>query len=458
MRNYSARMVLLLTAFGFVWFCAVGVAPVFAAESEKLLEEIKAGADREYSSLERLYRHLHKNPELSLHEEKTSARIAAELRDAGFEVTERVGGYGVVGVMRNGAGPVVLVRTDMDALPITEETDLPYASRVKTQNDQGRTVGVMHACGHDIHMTVFTGVARLMSDMKGSWKGRLVMIGQPAEELGLGARAMLADGLFERFGRPDYMLALHIMPDMAAGTTGYVEGYAMAAVDFVDITVRGSGGHGATPHKTKDPIVTAAQIVLALQTIVSREVNPIESAVVTVGQIHGGTKANIIPDEVELDLTVRTYSNETRDQILAAIKRICDGIAKAAGVPDDRMPVVKTDDRPVVYAVYNTPNLVRRSNAVIGRIIGKENVTAVEPTMVGEDFSEYYYRCQSASSYFFFLGTTESKKIKQSVKGKIDLPGLHTSRLAPAAEPTIKTGVKAMTSAVLDLMYLEKKK
>lgn len=446
-------MILLLMVF--VLLCSGRSA---VAESEKLLEEIKAGTDREYSSLEKLYHHLHQNPELSLHEEKTSARIAKELRDAGFEVTENVGGYGVVGVMRNGDGPVVLVRTDMDALPITEETALSYASRVKTQNDQGREVGVMHACGHDVHMTVLVGVARLMADMKSSWKGTLIMIGQPAEELGRGARAMLADGLFERFATPDYMLALHIMPDMAAGAIGYVEGYAMAAIDFVDIIVRGSGGHGARPHKTKDPIVTAAQIVLALQTIVSREVNPIEPAVVTIGQIHGGTKANIIPDEVELNLTVRTYSNETRDQIIAAIKRISEGIAKAAGVPDDRMPIVKIDDRPVVYAVYNTPKLVRRSNAVIGQIIGKENVTAIKPTMVGEDFSEFYYQCQSASSYFFFLGATESEKIEQSKKGKIKLSELHTSGLAPAAEPAIKTGVKAMTAAVLDLMGLEKKK
>ena len=444
MKNYYVRTIVLSMAVGFAWLCA-------GYTTAAAVNNIVAGVEREYPSLERLYHHLHSHPELSLQEEKTSARIAQELRAAGFDVTENVGGYGVVGIMRNGEGPTVMVRTDMDALPIKEETGLPYASRVEAQNNQGRTVGVMHACGHDVHMTVFTGVAQLMSRERDQWRGVLLMIGQPAEEVGLGAKAMLADGLFERFPRPDYMLGLHIMPDLPTGTVGYAEGYAMASVDEVYITVRGVGGHGARPHKTKDPVVIAAQIILGLQTIVSREILALEPAVVTVGQIHGGTKCNIIPDEVKMDLTVRTYSEQVREHILSAIKRISEGIAMAAGVGKDRLPIVYVRDNPCP-SLYNSPELVKRVNKSIAGIIGSENITAVAPKMGGEDFAHYRYQNPSIPSYYFFIGATAPAQIEQSQKTKTPLPGLHTSRVAPVAEPTIKTGIKAMTAAVLDLM------
>ena len=444
MKNDYVRTMLLSMAVGLAWLC-VGHSTAAAAD------DTVAGVEREYPSLERLYHHLHSHPELSLQEGKTSVRIAQELRAAGFDVTENVGGYGVVGVLRNGEGPTVMVRTDMDALPIKEETGLPYASQVEVQNDQGRIVGVMHACGHDVHMTVFTGVARLMSKERDRWQGVLLMIGQPAEEVGLGAKAMLEDGLFKRFPRPDYMLGLHIMPDLPTGTVGYAEGYAMASVDEVYVTVRGIGGHGARPHKTKDPVVIAAQIVMALQTIVSREILTLEPAVVTVGQIHGGTKCNIIPDEVKMDITVRTYSEQVRKHILSAIKRISEGIALSAGVGKDRLPIVYVRDNPCP-AVYNSPELVNRVNKAIAGIIGSENITTVAPKMGGEDFAHYQYQNPSIPSYYFFIGSTAPEQIEQSRKTKIPLPGLHTSRVAPVAEPTIKTGVKAMTSAVLDLM------
>jgi len=288
--------------------------------------------------LDALYKHLHSHPEISFQEENTAKRIADELTKSGFEVTQKVGGHGVVGVLRNGAGPTILLRTDLDALPVKEQTDLAYASKVRTRDDKGNEVDVMHACGHDIHMTVFVGTARLLAQqVKDKWQGTLVMIGQPAEERVGGAKAMIADGLFTRFPKPDFCLALHVDATLPAGTVGYVEGYAMANVDSMDIIIRGAGGHGAWPHTTKDPIVLAAQTILALQTIVSRETEPIEPAVVTVGSIHGGTKYNIIPDDVRLQLTLRSYSEQVRTNTISSIKRITRGLALAAGVPEARV-------------------------------------------------------------------------------------------------------------------------
>ena len=405
----------------------------------------------EYPSLQKLYEYLHSRPELSLHEKETSKRLAEELRSCGFEVTENIGGYGVVGVLRNGDGPTVLVRTDMDALPIEEKTSLPYASKVKTIDAQGRKVGVMHACGHDIHMTIFTGVGRLMSSWRHKWRGTVVMIGQPAEELAAGARAMRAEGLFERFPRPDYLLGMHIMPDIAAGQIGFRAGYAMARVDSVDITVRGVGGHGAAPQQTKDPVVMAAEIILSLQTIVSRELSPFEPAVVTVGQIHGGTKRNIIGDEVKMELTIRSYGQKTREHILSAIERKCRAVAMAAGVAAEQVPIVYVQPNPCP-PLYNSPELVRRVNAAIGRVIGDENIKLVGRKTGGEDFAVYHDQYPSIPSYMFFVGCISEEKLRPGQETAALQPKLHSPYMTTDAEPTIKTGIKAMTAAALELL------
>src|SRR5213592_3228462 len=305
-------------------------------------------ADAELPSLLAIYKDIHSHPELSRHEERTALLIAKELRAAGCQVTEHLGkyeksdlsGYGVVGVMKNGDGPTVLVRTDMDALPVEEETGLPYASRVVVKNDEGKDVHVMHACGHDVHVAAFIGTARSLGELKDQWHGTIVFVAQPAEEIGSGARALLKDGLYDRFGKPNFALGFHDKADLQTGHIGVTEGYTSANVDSVDVTVRGVGGHGGYPHKTKDPIVLAAEMINMWQTIASRENNPLDPIVVTVGSIHGGTKRNIIPDEVTMQLTVRTYKSETRQRVLAAIERIANGIAAAGGVPPDRAPIV----------------------------------------------------------------------------------------------------------------------
>jgi len=402
----------------------------------------------ELGSLEALYKHLHANPELSYREKETAARLAAEVKAAGYDVTPGVGGHGFVAVMKNGNGPTVLVRTDLDGLPVIEKTGLPYASKVKTTSDQGAEVGVMHACGHDIHMSSFVGAARVLSKLKDRWKGTLVLIGQPAEERGGGALAMLKDGLFTRFPRPDYCLALHTDAGLEAGKVGYREGFAMANVDTVDLTIRGVGGHGAYPHTTKDPVVIAAQVIMALQTIVSREVRPIDSAVVTVGSIHGGSKHNIISDQVDLQLTVRSYSEQTREQILTSIRRIATGIARAAGVPPDREPVMKLVEEDFTPATYNTPDLVKRLAPVWKKILGDANVVERDPEMGGEDFSRYGREEPRIPIFLFRVGTVDPAKIKMSAP----LPSLHSAVYAPVPHPTIATGVKAMTAAVLELM------
>ncbi len=416
-----------------------------------LRETVASHVNQEYPGLFDLYRHLHTHPELSFHEENTSVRIADELRKLGFEVTSRIGGFGVVAVLKNGPGPTVLVRTDLDALPVKEETGLAYASAARATDDKGRETDVMHACGHDIHMTVFTGVAQMLVQLKTRWQGTLVLIGQPAEERGSGARAMLANGLFSRFPKPDYCIALHVNPEMPAGTVGCVEGFALANVDSVDVTLRGVGGHGAYPHKTKDPIVLASEMVLALQTIVSREIQPGESAVVTVGSIHGGTKHNIIPDEVMLQLTLRSYTDEVRNQTIAAIKRIARGLAQAAGIPEDRMPIVTIKDE-FTPATYNDPALARRVSTALKEWLGEANVHAVKPVMAGEDFSEYGRTAAKIPICIFWLGAVKPDQWEESRRtGKL-LPSLHSSRFAPLPEPTIKTGVTAMTAAVLELI------
>jgi len=411
------------------------------------------------ASLVATYKTLHAAPELSHHEEKTAAFFANQLRTLGFTVTERVGkyenpewtSYGVVAVMKNGPGPTVLLRTELDALPVDEKTGLPYASKVKTKNDAGQEVSVMHACGHDIHMTSMLGTARVLAALKDQWSGTLVLIGQPAEEVIDGARSMMRAGLYERFPRPDYVIALHDSADLEAGKVGYTAGYAMASSTSVDIKIRGLGGHGARPETTRDPIVVAAQVILALQTIVSRENSPLDPAVVTVGSIHGGTKHNIIPEEVDLQITVRAYKEDVRKRVLASIERITKGVALAAGIPDDRAPIVKYSETQVTAATYNDPQLTERLGAVFVRVLGNDNVVKLPPVMMSEDFG-YLSDEQKIPATLFTLGAIDPVKVKESRETGTRLPSLHSALFYPLPEPTLRTGIKAMTSAVLDLM------
>jgi hippurate hydrolase len=345
----------------------------------------------------------------------------------------------------------VLLRTELDALPVDEKTGLPYASKVKAQNDAGQEVSVMHACGHDIHITNMLGTAKMLSELKAQWRGTLVLLGQPAEEVIDGARAVLRDGLYDKFPKPDYVVALHDSADLEAGKVGYTPGYAMASSTSVDIKIRGLGGHGARPEATKDPIVVAAQVILALQTIVSREDSPLDPVVVTVGSIHGGTKHNIIPDEVDLQLTVRAYKEEVRKRVLASIERITKGIAMAAGIPDDRAPIVKFSETQVTSATYNEPQLTERLAAVFARTLGQENVVKLQPVMMSEDFG-YLSLDQKIPATLFTLGAVDPAKVKQSKETETPLPSLHSALFAPLPEPTLRTGIKAMTSAVLELM------
>lgn len=423
---------------------------LFAADGLHGLVANKVAA--EYPSLERLYQDLHAHPELSLMEEKTSAKIAAELRQAGFEVTEKFGGYGIVGVLKNGPGPTLLIRTDLDGLPVTEETGLAYASQTRVSNLSGQTVGVMQACGHDIHMTVFTGTARTLAALKDHWSGTLVLIGQPAEELGVGARAMLTAGLYRKFPVPDFAIAVHDSATLPAGTVGTVEGYIMANVDSMDITVHGVGGHGAYPHTTKDPIVLAARIIGALQTIISRETRPTDPAVITVGSIHGGTKHNIIPNEVKLQLTLRSYSDGVRLHTIEAVKRICRGEAMAAGLPEDLMPTITLVGEQFTPATYNNPQLTRRIRGALNTWLGAEQVRTIEAEMGGEDFSEFGRTAEKVPLCLFRIGAVAPEKVAESERTGVALPSLHSSKFAPVPEPTIKTGITAVTAAALDLL------
>jgi amidohydrolase len=405
----------------------------------------------EYPALDALYKHFHANPELSLMEEKTAARLAAELRAAGFDVTERFGGYGVVAVLQNGGGPTVLIRADMDALPVEEQTGLPYASKVRMTDDTGREVPVMHACGHDIHLTCLVGTARLLAALRERWSGTLVLIGQPAEELGVGAQQMLAAGLYEQFPKPDIALALHNDEQLPAGSIGLLEGYLYANADFFGIRVRGRGGHGANPHQTNDPVVLAARIVLALQTIVSRETRPTDPCVVTVGSIHGGTKASIVPDEVVLQVTVRSYSDEVRARTTEAIRRICRGEAIAAGLPEELFPIVDTSEAPS-HAVYNDPALTRRLREALTRWLGHDALRPVSPQMTTEDFGEFGRTAEKVPLCYLWIGAVNPVAFAEHQRTGARLEPLHSARYAPEPEPTIKTGVTAMTAAALELL------
>ena len=405
------------------------------------------------------YKMLHGAPELSHREEKTAAFFASELRKLGFTVTEGIGkyerpewtGYGVVGVLKNGSGPTVLLRTELDALPVEEKTGVAYASKVRTKNDAGVEVGVMHACGHDIHITSMLGTAKTLVGLKNNWHGTLVILGQPAEETIDGARAVLRDGLYTKIPKPDFAIALHDSADLETGRVGYAPGYAMASGSAVDIKIRGIGGHGSQPQATKDPIVLAAQVIMALQTIVSRENSPLDPAVVTVGSIHGGTRYNIIPDEVNMQLTVRTYKEEVRQHILASIERITKGVALAAGIPEDRAPIVKVSETEVTKATYNEPQLLDRMIGSFKKALGDDNVVKMAPMMASEDFG-YLSLDQQIPAVTYWLGAVDPARMKESKAGGAPLPSLHSAIFAPVPESTLRTGVKSMTAAVLDLM------
>ena len=406
---------------------------------------VESWTELNLDSLVQLYVHLHAHPELSYQEKETAARIAREWNAAGFDVTTSVGGHGVVALLENGPGAVVMLRTDLDALPVTEETELDYASAVIVTNDDGSRTGVMHACGHDIHMTSLVGVARFLSGHRNDWSGTLMLIGQPAEERGGGAKAMLDDGLFERFPKPDVAVALHVAADLAAGRVGYRAGWSLANVNSVDITMKGRGGHGSAPHTTIDPVMLASELVVSLQTIVSRETSPLEPAVVTVGSIHGGTKHNIIGDECRLQLTVRSYSDDVRQHLLAAIERKARAVAAGSRAPE---PDVRFSEG--TPSLYNDDDLTARLVPVFRSTIGSENVVEVEPVMGGEDFSRYGRT--GVPILMYRLGSVSQRRLDQYHQAGVIPPSLHSPVYYPDYELTLRTGVATMTAAVLNLM------
>jgi hippurate hydrolase len=419
-----------------------------AANAAALQDAIRA----DMPQLMTLYRDLHANPELSMQEVRTPAKLAAEMRKLGFKVTEKVGKTGVVSVMQNGPGPVLLLRADMDALPVVEQTGLPFASKVRATARSGVETGVMHACGHDTHMSSFIGTARRLAAMKDQWSGTLVMVLQPGEETGEGAKAMLDDGLYTRFPKPNYALAFHDAAALPAGTIGVTPGYALANVDSVDILVRGLGGHGAYPQTTKDPIVLASRIVGALQTLVSRENNPLDPAVVTVGSFQSGAKHNIISDEAKLQLTVRSYKPEVRKLLLDGIKRIARGEAIAAGVPEDRMPVVTIREEMYTPATFNTEDFSKKTLDLFQQHFGAERASLTPPVMGGEDFSRFWLADKEVQSLIFWVGGTPNDKWDAAGGDTLKLPSLHSPFWAPDAEAVISTATEAMTVASLDVL------
>jgi hippurate hydrolase len=427
-----------------------------SGQSQTPLQQIESYTAKNYSTLETLYKKLHQYPELSLQEKNTAAIMAQELKQLGFAVIENIGGYSLAGVLRNGNGPTVLIRTDMDALPLKETTGLPYASEQMGVNAAGQTVSVMHACGHDIHMTVFVGTARALVAHKKNWNGTLVMVAQASEENGLGAAQMFKAGLYEKIPVPDYALALHDNAALPAGKLGYHIGPFMASVDMMDITVHGKGGHGAAPHTTVDPVVLSAQMIMAFQTIISREINPLEPAVITVGSVHGGTVHNIIPDQVKMQLTLRSYSAAVREQILESIRKKSYHLAALAGVTADKMPEI-TIVEPTIPATINDRALTTSIVEVFQNTFGQENVEEIPSSMVGEDFSRFALQGNDVPICMFWLGAADPEKVKESLARGTPLPTLHSSTFQPLPEPTIKTGVKAMSSVALYLFKEHRK-
>jgi amidohydrolase len=422
-----------------------------------IAQEVPALVDKQFPGLLNTYKGLHAAPELSHHEAQTSALLADEMRKAGYTVTERVGkypdgsqAYGVVGIMKNGAGPTLLIRTDLDALPVTEDTKLPYASKVRSKNPAGQDVGVMHACGHDIHITTMIGVARNMAALKNQWHGTLMLIGQPSEETIDGAKAMLADHLYERFGKPDLAISLHDA-NFAAGKISVVSGPALASSTSIDVVMRGIGSHGAAPESGKDPIVMASEFVVALQTVVSRSVPPSQPAVVTVGDIHGGTKRNIIPDEVKMELTTRCYSEEVRQMIIDGVKRTAKGVAIAAGVPADRMPIVTVLNDESTPATINDPALAARLQKIFVEKLGPDNVIERKSIMGSEDFGVFSLD-HKIPAVIFWLGAYDPAKVAESERTGVALPSPHSPFFAPLPEPALRTGITAMTDAAVALL------
>jgi hippurate hydrolase len=402
--------------------------------------------DLVYPDAHALYLDIHQNPELSSHETQTAAKLAAKLRSLGYDVTEHVGGTGIVAILKNGAGPTVMLRTELDALPVEEKTGLPYASQVHTKNDAGQDVPVMHACGHDLHMASIYGTATIMARSKDTWHGTLLLIGQPAEETIGGAKAMIADGLFTRFPKPDVALALHVVNLSPAGTVGITPGVYNTNADSLRITIYGKGGHGSAPHTAIDPIVIAARTILALQTITSREVKPGELAVVTVGYIQAGTKNNIIPDHADLGLTVRTRKADVRKQVLAAITRIVNAEAEAGGAP--RPPSIDHDES--TDLVYNDPALAHRMQAVLESALGKENVLLEEPITASEDFS--FFTAQGIPGFYFSLGGADPDKFAEAKASGTQLPSNHSPLFAPDVDPALHTGITAEVAVLRSLL------
>jgi len=427
---------------GFVIVAGAAYAQTASTNNSTLTAE----ANSVYPQVQTLYMDLHQHPELSLHEVNTAAKLAARLRELGYDVTEKVGGTGVVGVLRNGAGPTVMLRTELDALPVEEKTGLPYASTVHTKDDAGHDVSVMHACGHDVHMAAWVGTATVMAQTKKDWHGTLILVAQPAEERGMGAKNMVADGLFTRFPKPDVGVALHTGNTLPAGKVGFTPEYAASNADSVNITIYGKGGHGASPETTVDPIVIAARVILSLQTIVSREIKPGQAAVITVGYIQGGTKNNIIPDEAHLGLTVRSYTPEVRNHLLSAIERVTKAEAEAAGAPKPPLvQVVESAD-----ALYNDPKLAKRMTQVLIQALGADNVVKEPPIMASEDYSVFVEA--GVPSFYFWLGVADPVKFKEAQASGNQLPSNHSPFFAPDMEPSLKTAVKAELAVLQNLL------
>ena len=397
-----------------------------------------------------LYKELHANPELSYQEYETSKKLASVLESIGYQVTRNVGGNGVVALLENGDGNTVMFRADMDGLPVEEKTGASYASKNRVKNLDGEEVFTMHACGHDVHMTVLIGVAEYLYENKDAWQGTLLLVLEPAEEVSGGARNMIKDGLFTKFPRPDFNLAFHVSASLQAGKVGYLPGWAMANVDSVDITVKGLGGHGAYPHTTKDPIVIAANIVSQLQTIVSRQIAPTDPAVVTVGSIHGGTKHNVIPNEVKLQLTLRSYTDEVRNQTLSSIERIVRGSAISAGLTEEYFPVIEIKDE-YTPAVFNNPSLVEKVQRSFVNTLGDDKVIEVSPVMGGEDFGMFGRVEPIIPTALFWLGAVNNEVYEKAKRDDLTLPSLHSDLFLPDADPAINTGVEAMSNAIVDL-------
>lgn len=438
-------------------FACLGAPAAMAAGDSR---DVTSIVDRELPGLVRYYQELHAAPELSRMEAKTSASLARQLRESGYDVTEHIGkyaatptatGYGVVAILKNGTGPTLMVRADMDALPVEERTGLPYASSVRAKLASGTEVPVMHACGHDIHVSALIGFARVMAALKDRWHGTLMLVGQPAEETIDGANALLKDDLYTRFPHPSMVLAMHDYPTLPVGSIGLTPGYAMATSTQVDVVVRGVGGHGARPDEARDPVVLAANIIMQLQTIVSREVSPFDQAVVTVGTIHGGTKRNIIPDEVKLEINLRAFKETVRQHLIEGVARIVRAAALGAGMPEDRLPLVTVIESEFAPVLFNDPALVARLTPVLREALGNDNVRDFPPLMASEDFGRFGLD-QRIPVLMFWVGASSPEALAKAAKADEPVPALHSSRFAPVAGPTLRTGILAMSASALELL------